>query len=72
MALSDVRVGQSVTGLVMNSSSFGSFVDIGLEKDGLVHSSKSKGIQLSPNQTVRVLIESIKGDRIALQLLEVV
>ena len=37
----------------MNVTSFGSFVDIGLERDALIHSSKSNGIQLQPNQTVK-------------------
>ena len=65
---SELKTGQKMTGLVMNTTSFGSFVDVGLDKDALVHCSKSKGIQLQPNMTVEVIIDTIEGDRIGLRL----
>lgn len=64
----DLKINHEVIGQVMNTTSFGSFVDIGLDKDGLIHSSKSNGIELQPNQSVLVVIESINGDRIGLRL----
>ena len=45
-------------------------VNIGLEKDGLIHISKTQGRELHPNQPVKVQIESIQGDRVSLRLVK--
>ena len=44
------------------------FFNPGLDKDGLIHTSKMNGIELHPNQSVNVIIETINGDRIGLRL----
>jgi len=38
-SLSDTRVGEFLTGSVTNVTHFGAFVDVGVGRDGLVHSS---------------------------------
>ena len=41
-----------------------------MEKDGLIHISKTQGRELHPNQPVKVQIESIQGDRVSLRLVK--
>lgn len=69
--LTDLQSGQELSGRVMNVTSFGAFVDIGVEKDGLIHVSKMLGQKLSVGErvTVKVLDVQIQKGRITLQLL---
>lgn len=69
--LTDLKAGQELSGRVMNVTSFGAFVDIGVEKDGLIHISKMFGQTLSVGErvTVKVLEVQIPKSRITLQLL---
>ena len=69
--LGELKVGEVFKGVVTNSTTFGCFVNIGLQRDGLIHNSKMRGQALSPNQAVTVRIEEIKGDRFGLRLMEV-
>lgn len=68
--IGQLRVGAQFSGHVTNSTTFGCFVNIGVQKDGLIHNSKLRGRQLIPNQAVTVRIEQIKGDRIGLILVD--
>ena len=38
----------------------------GVGRDGLIHISKLRNVNLAPNQSVKVKIEKIEGDRIGL------
>ena len=74
--LEDVRPEAELTGRVSNVTHFGAFVDVGVGKDGLVHSSKMRragprGLELGQRVEVRVLtVEAARG-KIGLELLRV-
>jgi len=54
-AISDLKVGMKLTGLVTNITNFGAFVDIGVHQDGLVHLSQlSNRYVKDPNTIVKV------------------
>ena len=38
----------------------------GVGRDGLIHISKLRNVNLAPNQSVKVKVEKIEGDRIGL------
>lgn len=53
--IEDLKIGMELQGTVRNVASFGSFVDIGLHDDGLIHISKmSKSFVKNPNDIVHV------------------
>lgn len=58
--MSDLQKGTSVTGAVTNITHFGCFVDIGVETNGLIHSSQLFGMK--PNIGDRVAAEVILVD----------
>jgi elongation factor Ts len=75
IALTDIAAGQSYNGTVKFVQTYGAFVDIGAESDGLVHISQmADGYVKDPNEickagdsvTVRVL--SVDGKKIALTM----
>lgn len=41
--MSDLKPGTIVTGAISNITTFGCFVDIGVEQNGLIHSSQMRG-----------------------------
>lgn len=54
-AISDLRVGMVLPGIVTNITSFGAFVDVGVHQDGLVHLSQlSDRFIKDPNEVVKV------------------
>ena len=70
--MSDLKLGQIVSGLVTNVTSFGVFVDCGVGRDGLIHSSKLHGCKtLGPGDKVdcKVLDVDINRSRINLELI---
>ncbi|MBS4459922.1 Tex family protein [Lactococcus petauri] len=55
LSASDLRVGQKLEGAVRNVVDFGSFVDIGIKNDGLIHvSDLSKNFVKNPHEVVAV------------------
>ncbi|XP_057313558.1 S1 RNA-binding domain-containing protein 1-like isoform X1 [Hydractinia symbiolongicarpus] len=55
---------QTLTGVVRNNVAFGAFVDIGLDKDGLIHKSKIlNGVTLGPGDRVECVVTSIDINR---------
>ena len=77
-AISDLRVGMVLQGVVVNIAAFGAFVDIGVHQDGLVHISQmSKKYISNPksivklNQKVKVKVTDVdtRQKRIALSML---
>lgn len=68
-ALRDLVPGQKFNGTVTNKTDFGVFVDIGVEKDGLVHIShfrRSDAEIPTVGDQLEVAVERINGDRISL------
>lgn len=54
-AISDLKVGMVLPGIVTNITSFGAFVDVGVHQDGLVHLSQlSDRFIKDPNEVVKV------------------
>lgn len=68
--MSDLKVGTLVTGAISNTTSFGCFVDIGVEHDGLIHVSQLNGKTPTIGDRVisRVLKLDIDRKRIQLSL----
>ncbi|EFA10546.1 Transcription elongation factor SPT6-like Protein [Tribolium castaneum] len=71
--ISDLKSGIVLTGVVTNVTHFGSFVDIGVGINGLIHVSKSNGLDLHLGNKVEVKVLSIDVEkkRIGLQALKI-
>jgi len=76
--LASLEKGQVVEGFVTNVANFGAFVDLGIEREGLVHISEitSRYVRdarelLSVGQAVRARVTEVGGPRIALSLKDV-
>lgn len=67
-----LKVGLKVTGSVRNVTSFGTFVDIGVHCNGLIHNNENKlNLQMGPGDKVECEIRSIDQarNRIGLSLI---
>ncbi len=65
-ALTDLRVGMVLEGVVTNVANFGAFVDIGVHQDGLVHvSALANHFVKNPNEVVKV------GDVVKVKVVDV-
>lgn len=54
-AITDLKVGMQLPGIITNITNFGAFVDIGVHQDGLVHMSQlSNRFIKDPNEVVKV------------------
>ncbi|XP_044269580.1 S1 RNA-binding domain-containing protein 1 isoform X2 [Tribolium madens] len=73
IGINDLQSGIVLTGVVTNVTHFGSFVDIGVGINGLIHVSKSTGLDLHLGNKVEVKVISIDVDkkRIGLQALKI-
>lgn len=65
----DIQIGETLTGRINNVTHFGCFVDIGVESNGLIHSSKLNGLNLQIGERVEVVVVDvdIKKKRIGLK-----
>lgn len=70
-SIEDLNIGMEVPGLVTNNTKFGSFVNIGVKQDGLIHVSQMKGSQLHLDDQilVKILDVDISRNRINLKFL---
>ncbi|XP_070577340.1 S1 RNA-binding domain-containing protein 1-like [Ptychodera flava] len=76
MSVEDLQVGTLLTGRVCNLTNFGAFVDVGVGKNGLIHTSAmpthrlKNGQPLGPGDKVRVRVSNldINKGRIGLEL----
>jgi uncharacterized protein len=75
--LSDLREGMELLGIVTNITAFGTFVDIGVHQDGLVHISEmanrfikdpNKVVRINQKVKVRILALDIPRKRITLSM----
>ncbi|WP_148126003.1 S1 RNA-binding domain-containing protein, partial [Campylobacter jejuni] len=64
------ELGQEFQGIVKKIAPFGAFVELKNGVDGLLHSSKSKHLNLSENQSLKVKISEIKNGKISVDLCE--
>lgn len=66
MSIEDLKVGQTLNGVVRNVTAFGAFVDLGVHQDGLVHISQmSNSFVKDPTAIVKV------GQEVRVRILEV-
>lgn len=68
MKITDLRAGTEVSGAISNITSFGCFVDIGVEKDGLLHVSQFKGYIPKIGDRVNAIVSKVEPDRQRIQL----
>ena len=62
--INDLTIGQLVTGVVRNMTSFGVFVDIGLDKDALIHRSNLAGCNdLGPGDKCECFVINVDESR---------
>ncbi|MCB0664216.1 MAG: RNA-binding transcriptional accessory protein [Saprospiraceae bacterium] len=71
-SIDDLEIGMQVPGLVTNNTKFGSFVNIGVKQDGLIHISQTGGetLYLDDQILVKILDVDIARNRINLKFLE--
>ena len=64
LSMTDLKVGMSLKGTVLNVVDFGAFVDIGVKQNGLLHKSRiPKKKKLFAGDTVQVTIVSLEPER---------
>ncbi len=68
--ISGFELGQEFQGIIKKIAPFGAFVELKNGVDGLLHSSKSKHLNLSENQSLKVKISEIKNGKISVDLCE--
>lgn len=66
--MSDLKSGTMLTGAISNITPFGCFVDIGVEKNGLIHVSKLGGATPKVGDHVTVEVLNVEMDRQRIQL----
>ncbi len=59
----DLQEGMKLPGIVTNISNFGAFVDMGVHKDGLIHVSQLRGINLQLHEHITVEVVSLDRER---------
>jgi transcriptional accessory protein Tex/SPT6 len=64
--LTDLRKGEQLEGWVKSTTDFGAFVDIGAEKDGLIH---RQNLGVGPVDRVEEVIR--RGDRVIVEIINV-
>lgn len=57
--MADIQKGQILVGTARNVTTFGCFVDIGVESDGLIHTTKMAGKTLNIGDRVKVTVVDI-------------
>jgi len=76
-AITDLKVGMTLPGIITNITAFGAFVDIGVHQDGLVHLSQlanrfikdpNEVVKVSQKVTVTVTEVDVQRKRIALSM----
>lgn len=68
LKMSDLKVGTIVTGAIANITTFGCFVDIGVEHDGLIHSSQMRGHVPNIGDRVNTYVMSVDTNKRRIQL----
>lgn len=58
-SIKDLRVGTKVTGRVKNVTHFGCFIDIGVEKDALLHQSQMRGLVINLGDRIEATVDTL-------------
>lgn len=66
--MSDLKAGTIVTGAISNITTFGCFVDIGVENNGLIHSSQMRGQCPNIGDRVNAYVMSVDEAKGRIQL----
>lgn len=68
LKMGDLQKGQIIQGTARNVTTFGCFVDIGVEQDGLIHSTKMGGHTLNIGDRVDVRVVNVDTARRRVEL----
>lgn len=72
-SIADLKIGQELRGRISNITDFGAFVDIGVGKDALVHTSRMRGkkeiLSVTNQVSVRVVNIDMSLERISLEII---
>lgn len=68
LKISDLCEGTEVSGAISNITSFGCFVDIGVEKDALLHVSEFKGFVPKIGDRLKAIVNRVEIERKRIQL----
>lgn len=66
--MSDLKTGTIVTGAISNITTFGCFVDIGVEHDGLIHTSQMRGCTPNIGDRVNAYVVAVDEKKGRIQL----
>lgn len=66
--MSDLKAGTMVTGAVSNITTFGCFIDIGVETTGLIHNSQMRGQAPNIGDRVNAYVMSVDQAKRRIQL----
>lgn len=66
--MTDLKEGTAVTGAITNITHFGCFVDIGVEKDGLIHVSQLGGMKPNIGDRIEATVTQVDMGRGRIQL----
>lgn len=66
--MTDLKEGTAVTGAITNITHFGCFVDIGVERDGLIHSSHLGGMKPNIGDRIEAIVIKVDVERGRIQL----
>lgn len=72
-SIHDLSVGTILTGVVRNVTHFGTFVDVGVEKEGLIHITRMKHqtVHIGQHVEVKVITVEVASKRIGLELIRI-
>lgn len=68
LKMSDLKTGMLVSGAVQNVTPYGCYVDVGVERNGLIHSSQLCGKSLNIGDRVNVYIINVEIEKGRIQL----
>lgn len=68
LRMTDLREGTEVSGAISNITSFGCFVDIGVEQNALLHISQFKGFVPKIGDRINAIVGKVEVDRQRIQL----
>lgn len=66
--MTDLQMGTVVSGAITNITHFGCFVDIGVERDGLIHVSQLRGMKPVIGDRIEAIVKDVEIARGRIQL----
>ncbi len=68
-SIEKLKEGMIMTGMVTSVTAFGAFVDIGVHRDGLIHISKMRNLNITPGMVIKVKVGKVDIERNRIALL---